>query len=261
MILQELLALHKDDMDLIEEEFKKNHPLFEDYEVSHYGMEKVNEVYNKFFERFAVRYKELLTLKTKPSNDVIFIVRQKNVSFDEAQTSHIHSFNCKKDAIIKVMSEEFVLWNDNAPRIEHYCYDFAPIEDLLGMEVFYNDEVNDIEAIVEVLHETFMHGFQEDERKESLDKFMKEIEESMKDVEAGNFVDADTVFEELENSIYKNETPEEHEERMKQKAIKESHKNRDTTFLHIATRINHKKCISIIEEWCLAHLLDGEINL
>lgn len=262
MNLQELLKKNKNNINKIKKIYRENFPLFEDYEEEFYNEDYINNTYNKFFVLFDEKFIEFLNLELEPSNNVIFILKLKETLFESKyKKSYIHSFSCKKNEILNKMSEEFSMWDENKPRIEHYCYDYTPIKELLNTEIFFSNDVSEIEVICTILHEIFIHGFTEKNREENLQNLISKLEISIKNIEAGETIDFDTFFEKLENEVLETISEKEKEKILKERELKNKNKNRDKLYLSLVCRINHKKCIQLVEEWCIFELLNNNIKI
>lgn len=260
MLLQKLLVKNKDNIEEIKILFRKEYPIFEDYEEEHYGTKKIEEVYQKFFCLFDKKFKDMLVAKIERTDNIIFIVKQKESSYEyNFNSDYLHSFSCKRKDILNNMNEEFSLWNDNLPRIEHYVYDYVPFNELLGTDVFFSNDISEIEVICVILHEIFRHGFEEYDRECSLNNLINMLEESVKDIEEENTIDSETFFEQLQNEILEKASEDEKKSILKDRENHKRNKNRDRLFSHLVIRINHKKCISLIEEYLIQEIINGNI--
>lgn len=259
MIFKNLLLNNENNLDKIIESYMDLYPLFEDYELDYLkkekGQEFIDVCYKNYFSKFRNKFHNLLSLQEKQTNNIIFILKLKETRYEDAYNiEYIHSFECKKDDILDKVKEPFVLWNDSLPRIEHYCYDYTPMEELLGTEVYYSNDVSEIEVICTILYELFLHGFEEEDRTTSLNNLTKELEKSMQDVKEGKCYDAKELFESLENEMLESYSEEDRKTYLEKKKEKEKNKERDFLYSYLVNRINHKKCISLIEEWYLKTL-------
>lgn len=86
--------------------------------------------------------------------------------------------------------------------VEHYAYENIPMQEILGYEVskackhFF---IDDYQFACSILYEMTFFGYTLDGQKEEVVKFSKDIEESLKEIESGDFksVPAEEVFEKL----------------------------------------------------------------
>lgn len=251
MNVKELL-LEIEDFGKIHDTYINKYPLFEDYEIAAMTKEKVNEINIHFFNYLQSFFSKLKDINIiTDSKEVIFITKLKDTNMDSPE--YIYSWSCYKEEINEKIKDEFTLWNDNGNRIEHYCYDSTNLKEILAFEVFYKDVTKE-EAVCEILHELIRWGIDDNERNENIEKFHKSIEESIKDIDSSETIDADTFFEELEKEILEGASEEEKEKILTKRKLKEKNKDRDELYRSIVMRLNHKKCISIIEEYFLEKL-------
>lgn len=266
MTIKEFLLQYKEKFGAIRYRYRVLYPIFEDYEEEFYKKEKgqdfIEEKYDIFFKVLKNRFKELFDIEEKETDEIIFVLNLKEAIFDSGyEDYYIESFKCNKKDILEKMDEEFGLWNDNLPRIEHYAYDYMPINELLGTELFYSENICEIDVLCTILHQIVLHGFTEKQKEESFDNLCAQLDEAMKDYEEGRCFDADDVFEELEQEILDScKTEEDRQKIIEQRQERKKNEYRDKLFLHLVMKINHKECVKLIEEWCVNEILKGNIR-
>ena len=259
MLFKDLLLINQNNLDKIIESYMDLYPLFEDYELDYLkkekGQEFIDTCYKNYFSKFRNKFQNMLSLQEKPTNNIIFLLKLKETRYEDSYNlEYIHSFECKKEDITNIIKEPFLLWNDSLPRLEHYCYDFTPIKELLGTEIYFSNEVSEIEVICSILNEIFRFGIEDNERESNQNKLIQDLEKSIKESENGNYVDARDVFKSLEEEILSSYSEEDKKIYLKEKEEKEKNKDRDFLFSYLVNRINHKKCIALVEEWYLKTL-------
>lgn len=257
MIIQELLYEFKDKKDKVLKNYLKNYSIFEDYEFEQYSKKKRKKITEKFIKLSTKRYDELLKIKPEIQNNVVFVLKQMD-SF-VGNSKHFHTFMCEKGQIEDLARNEFSLWTEEKPRIEHYSYEFTSVDKVLGMEVFYT--TSKINAVCAIFHELIFHGLTEESSEKRKSEIIESIQEGIQDVKEGNYLSAEEVFKELEDEIYESASDEEKEKILKDRAEKEKNKDRDNVYMQVATRYNHEKCIAIIQSYYLSKVSSGEFQL
>lgn len=231
--------------------YKKKYPLFDDYELEAFSKEEVEATYILFKEKLFELLDRITNMTTNESEGVIFVVPLKSTDFEE-RYEHIDSFFCKKSEIVEKAKDEFGLWcGEN--RIEHYAYDFDTLENIISTEVYY--KLSDIEAACEIINEILFLGFTDEKRTAKLEEIRNALDEAEASIENGECIDADTFFEELEREILEEATAEEREQIIAKRNERKKNENRDKTYLEVVMRINHKRCIEIVEEYFIEKLL------
>lgn len=259
MKVKELFIKNKENLNQIIETFKHDITIFEEYELETLSQEKIDNIYNNLKKVFKNKIEEIINVEFQETNDVIFVLKLEEQSFEtKNKESYFHSFCCKKSEINEKIEDEFTLWNDNnGNRIEHYCYDYTPLKEIVNSDVYFSNEVSEIQAICVLLNNIIEHGLTEEIRQENLTKLMDMLDESIKDIENGNFIDADTMFEELENDILDGASNEEKENILKSREFRKKYQKEIDICNYLTSRINHKKCISLIEEYYIEYIYNN----
>ena len=259
MKVKELFLKNKKNLDSIIETFKKEITIFEDYELETFSQEKIDNIYNNLEKILRNKIKEIINIEQENVDNVIFILKLNEQCFEtKLKETYLHSFSCKKSEIDEKIKEEFTLWNDNnGNRIEHYCYDYTPLKEIANSDVYFSNEISKIQAICVLLDNIIEHGYTEEMREESLSKLMDMLDESIKDIENGNFIDAETMFEELDNDILDGASNEEKESILKNREFRKKYQNEIDICNYLTNRINHKKCISLIEEYYIEYIYNN----
>lgn len=248
MIVKDLLIK----MDNIVDDYLKMYPLFADYELEAMTKEEIEKYYKKIGEKFKLFLLDIKERNTSPTDGILFVVKHIDEYYDNKGTS-ISSFVCYKSDINKKIKNEITLWNnDDENRIEHYAYDFESRNNVLSFELFIDENVSELEAACEIINEMILLGIDEEDNNKEKDKIIKSLEESIDNIENGEKTySLEEVFEKLEKNILENSNDEQKESFKKHKLEKEKNKDRDDLYYRIASRINHKTCISAIEKYFL----------
>ena len=154
---------------------------------------------------------------------------------------------------------DFCIWNDERPRIEHYAYDFSPLDEVMGCEVVF--DVTFTEAISAIFHELTFNGLTQETfeaRKEEIIMSLKKAEE---DIRESNTYTMEEVFQELEKEILENATEQEREKFLKEKEEKEKNRFRDDVYSNVVSYLNHYSCINLIRSWYLQNIENGKIKI
>lgn len=207
-----------------------------------------------FAEKCIEFLKMLTTIEPITSDDVIFVLPQLSTIYSERNEDY-HSFSCKKSEIEFVINDDFTMWNNMLPnRLEHYAYDFNELNSVLGAEVFY-DGVSSIVALAIIVNELFRYGDNEEDRNTNIKNMINELNESINEFEEKKKdenplgISADEAFKHMEDKILSYASEEEKQEIIKEKEEKKLNKERDNKYFQLTLRINHKRCIAIVEKY------------
>lgn len=238
--------------------YMEYHPILEDYEKEAISEEDYEKVVLKFKELASKRIKEFAMIEPKKVDEVIFIVEQKESSFYSKET-YMHSFLCNISDIKEKAYLDFALWNEDKPRIEHYCYDFSPLDEIMGCEVVFNGCRT--EAICEIFHELIFNGLTEESSQARKEEIINSLKEAEKDIKEGRTYTMEEVFEKLEAQILEGATEEEKEKILKAREEKERNRFRDDVYNRAIMYQNHNACIDIIRSWYLENIQNGNIQI
>lgn len=235
------------------------HPILDYYEREAISDEKYLKIVEKFKELAGKRIKEFSEIKPKKSDDILFVVEQKETDFDSNET-YMHSFLCKISDIKEKAYLDFSLWDDKKPRIEHYAYDFSPIEEVMGCEV-YCDSDKKTEALCEIFHELTFNGLTEESSQARKEEILNNLREAEKDIAEGRTYTMEEVFDKLDAEILENASEEEKKQILKDREERKRNKPRDERYSSIVMYYNHNKCIEAVRSWYLENLKNGNITL
>lgn len=235
------------------------HPILEDYEREAISDENYKEIESRFMELAGKRIREFAKIRPKKMNEIIFVVEQKETRFDSNET-YMHSFLCKIDDIKEKGHLDFSLWDDEKPRIEHYAYDFSPLDEVMGCEVYFKSE--DItEVLCEIFRELTFNGLTEESSEARKIEIMNDLKEAEEDIKAGRTYTMEEVFERLDAEILENASEEEKEQILKDRAERKKNKPRDDRYSSIVMYYNHNACIQAVREWYLENFKNGNITI
>ncbi len=235
------------------------HPILESYEREAISDEEYQKIEKKFFELAEKRIKEFAEVQPKKMDEVIFVVEQKDTSFDSNDT-YMHSFLCKVSDMKEKAYLDFSLWNDEKPRIEHYAYDFSPIDEVMGCEV-YCDSDKVTEALCEIFYELTFNGLTEESSKARKEQILNDLKEVEKDIAEGRTYTAEEVFEKLDAEILEGASDEEREKILKDREERKRNKPRDERYSRMIMYHNHNICIEAIRSWYLENFKKGNITI
>lgn len=213
-----------------------------------------------FSEKAQGFYDYLLSLSpSENTNDVIFVLKQLSTWFGEDSIEY-KTFKCKKDEIEQVISNDFVMWNNDGIRLEHYDYISNKSEDVISFECFF-DDCDEKTVLAVILDELSIFGWNERERNDRISQIDSILKGSYKSIKAQKDagetigIPAEEALSRIHEKIYQSADEEEKAKIREEREEKEQNKERDNLYLRIAMRINHKACISLVEKYYLHSML------
>ena len=213
-----------------------------------------------FSEEVRGFYDYLLSLSpSENTNDVIFVLKQLSTDFGDESIDY-KTFKCKKDEIERVISNDFVMWNNDKIRLDHYGYISNKSEDIISYECFF-DDFDEKTVLAVILDEISIFGWSEKERNDRISQIessLRKSDESIKAQKAAGetvTIPAEEVLSRIDEEIYQSADEEEKAIIRKEREEREKNKERDDLYFRIALRINHKACISLVEKYYLHSML------
>lgn len=243
------------------EEYIKYNPILEDYERKAISDEQYEKIKARFMELAEKRIREFVNIEPKKTDAVIFVVKQKETMFDSKEDEYLHSFLCKKEDIKEKGYLDFSLWNDEKPRIEHYAYDFSPIEEIMGCDVYLEDDNNIIFALFEIFRELTFNGLTEESSEARKEEILESIKEAEEDIKAGRTYTMEEVFEKLDAEILEGASEEEREQILKDRAERKKNEPRNNRYSSVVMMYNHNVCIQAIRAYYLENFKAGIFTL
>lgn len=260
MKIKEFLVNYISKTDNIAEDYLKDYPPFEDYELEYMlkenGKEYVEKAFSIILEKMNNFLSSIQNIIPSNSDMIVFVCKEYETFYNDKRLTFIDSFSCYKEEIIKKVPDGISLWGEEN-RIEHYAYDFSPRAEILGMDLFIDDDVSEKDAFNHIINEMTSFSIDENIRENKINEIVESLRESVEDIEQRREkgepigIPAEEVFAELQKEIWEQADDEGKARILKEKEEKEKNRNRDNTYIRVIMSLNHKIKISVIEKWYL----------
>lgn len=164
-------------------------------------------------------------VNTKREPHTIFIMEVSTEDYDESWKKKLEGFSIADNDVIPVINKDFRLFDDDGDqRINHYCFDMTPLEDLAGYTIAQSAiEILGSEICAAyIMSVVFRFGLTPIERENNISDLYKQLDESIKSVEEGNLISHEELMEALEIDLFSKSTEDERTYWTAEKVFKEA---------------------------------------
>lgn len=134
-------------------------------------------------------------------------------------------------------------------RLEHYGIDFVSVEELGGYTIAQQsvDDMGIEVCCACILQELFEWGFTEEARKEHFEELKEMLDESMNNLDEGEYISAEDLFDELEDELLSEESEDEREYWRLEKEFKRKVREIERHYSQKINDENHKMFIDAVK--------------
>lgn len=183
--------------------------------------------------------------------ETLFIMEIPGREYGEDDLKELTGFVVYDDQIEHNLEKDFHLFGDDGElRIEHYGFDMMMVEELAACRIA-KESIYKLGAAIcasYILSEIFFFGFDKDEREQYINEIYADLDKANQEIENGECVSAEELFEEMKKDLYKDETEDEFQYRQAKEEFDQKVQDIETRYRKKVTEEIHKQYVDAIRK-------------